>query len=149
MVLSERIIFATLTALFALWPNQAGRETGWLTVGHEKIKVEIADSPNERRQGLSGRAFLPAETGMLFIFDRAEKPAFWMKEMKFPLDIIWIGPDQTVVGWENDVKPQTYPQTFSPPAPVKWVLEINAAHPLTDKLQIGERVNWQISSSTD
>ncbi len=55
-----------------------------------KVFAEVADTPNSRAQGLSGRAGLSKNEGMLFLFDHPEIPSFWMKGMLFPIDIIWI-----------------------------------------------------------
>ncbi|MCH8298791.1 MAG: DUF192 domain-containing protein, partial [Chloroflexi bacterium] len=52
--------------------------------------VELAATPEERIRGLSGREHLNSGSGMLFIFENAERFRFWMREMEIPLDIVWI-----------------------------------------------------------
>src|SRR4030042_2564613 len=59
-------------------------------INGQKIFVEIADTPEKRSQGLSGRDNLSQNQGMLFIFNQPAIPSFWMKDMNFPLDFIWI-----------------------------------------------------------
>jgi uncharacterized membrane protein (UPF0127 family) len=90
------------------------------------IHVEIADTDALREQGLSDRLSLPAYSGMLFTFDTPGQYGFWMKDMHFPLDMVWINADKTVAGVTKDLSPDTYPTIFPPPNPISYVLEINA-----------------------
>ncbi|OHA92045.1 MAG: hypothetical protein A3J09_00920 [Candidatus Zambryskibacteria bacterium RIFCSPLOWO2_02_FULL_51_21] len=90
------------------------------------LVLEIANTDAERTQGLSGRASLPAGTGLLFVFESPGKYGFWMKDMNFPIDIVWLGDGMLPVGIEKNVSPDSYPQVFYPPVPVRYVLEVNA-----------------------
>src|SRR3990167_3839192 len=65
----------------------------FIIINNHKIYIEIADTSEKRAQGLSNRDSLPEDHGMLFIFDTYQKSAFWMKDMRFPIDIIWIRDD--------------------------------------------------------
>ncbi len=69
---------------------------------------------------------MPREFGMLFIFPELGRQSFWMKDMLFPIDIIWVDADKKVVGIASDVLPETYPETFAPPSEIKYVLELNS-----------------------
>lgn len=97
-----------------------------LRLGNAKIKVELAQSQGERGQGLGDRNSLPQNQGMLFIFETSDVYPFWMRDMKFPLDIIWLNEDYKVVYIEKNIKPESYPKTFQPLSPAKYVLEVNA-----------------------
>ncbi len=93
------------------------------------INVEIADTPEKRRRGLSGREYLAPNTGMLFTFQKEDKHTFWMKEMHFPLDVLWIREGIVVAIEQNISPPKTLyetPQTFASPKPVDMVLEVHA-----------------------
>lgn len=90
------------------------------------ISAEVADTEASREQGLSGRAPLPADAGMLFVFDTPGQYGFWMKDMDFSLDLVWIGADKTVVDVTKNVASSTYPSIFMPQAPVLYVLEMDA-----------------------
>jgi hypothetical protein len=90
------------------------------------IQAEIADTPALLEKGLGGRDSLPADRGMLFMFSQAGKYGFWMKDMRFPLDIVWMNADKTVVRVDSSVPPDSYPDLYGPPVPVKYVLEMNA-----------------------
>ncbi len=86
--------------------------------------IEIADSSEERMQGLSGRKEIPNDYGMLFIFPEKGSYGFWMKDMLVAIDILWLSDDGVIIGSESAVSPDTYPKTFHPPQPVRFVLEI-------------------------
>jgi len=91
-----------------------------------KIAVEISNTPSTREKGLSDRKYLNTGTGMLFIFPTPGMHTFWMKDMNFPLDIVWINSDRKVVGISSNISPFSYPATFKPDIDVQFVLEINA-----------------------
>jgi uncharacterized membrane protein (UPF0127 family) len=93
----------------------------------EDLSVEAVRSPAAIAQGLGGRQELAVD-GMLFVFPRLDRPVFWMKDMLFPIDIVWIQQGK-VVGIERNVQPPA-PGTpdekltrFPAPAPVDMVLE--------------------------
>ena len=120
------LIIASSVILFLNNPRTTGREEGTLKIVDTEIKVEIADTDAERSLGLSGRDSLKTGYGMLFVFDTPGSYGFWMKDMKFSIDIIWIDADGRVIGVEKGVEPETYPKVFYPPTPAKYVLEVPA-----------------------
>lgn len=95
------------------------------------IDVEVADTEPRRERGLGYRDSLPADAGMLFIFDQSQPATFWMKGMRFSLDMVWIGEDRRVLGVSADIPPQPGVSDdqlarYASPAPVRYVLELNA-----------------------
>jgi uncharacterized membrane protein (UPF0127 family) len=103
-----------------------------ITVGNATFTVDLADTPEKRTRGLSGRPPLDANSGMLFVFESESRSVFWMREMQFPLDFVWIGSDCSVADITKDV-PAPSPDTiladlprYQPAVPVQYVLEINA-----------------------
>jgi uncharacterized membrane protein (UPF0127 family) len=113
-----------------------------MSVAGYKLMVEIANNNKERRQGLSGRSSLPQNEGMLFVFEPNGKPTFWMKDMKFPIDIIWINEEGKIVGIQKNVQPESdTPDNdlarYNPPEPVKYVLEVNAGFADTNGIEEG------------
>jgi uncharacterized membrane protein (UPF0127 family) len=97
-------------------------------VGEATVLADIADDAESRQRGLSGRERLAADEGMLFLLPN-DSPSFWMKGMRFPLDIVWIR-DGRVVDVSADVPPPRGPDaplpTYSPDRPANRVLEVNA-----------------------
>lgn len=80
-------------------------------VGSTEIKAEIANNPAQLQQGLSGRPCIEQGQGMLFVFAKPGQYAFWMKDMKFPIDIVWISMEKKAVAIERNVQPNTYPDS--------------------------------------
>lgn len=96
-------------------------------IGAQVFDVEVADSSTERQRGLSGRRELSAGSGMWFEFESPGWYGFWMREMNFPIDLIWISPNHTVLGVITLQPCAVAPcPTSIPPAPISHVLEINA-----------------------
>gem|GEM_PF-771127 len=90
------------------------------------LYVAVAKTPETRTQGLSGYTSLGVDKGMLFIFPTVGEPDFWMKDMNFPLDIVWINSGRKIIGVSSNISPKTYPKTFTPPGKIQFVLEVNA-----------------------
>jgi uncharacterized membrane protein (UPF0127 family) len=115
----------------------------------QKLQIQIAaqtyddmraDSPAKRQRGLSGRRELTAQSGMWFEFQNAGFHGFWMQDMNFPIDLIWIGPSHRVLG-AITLQPCLTASCpiYMPPAPVSHVLEINAGE-FAGK--VGDAVTW-------
>jgi uncharacterized membrane protein (UPF0127 family) len=116
-----------------------------ITVKDKEIKVEIMDTPALRAQGLSGKESLPQDQGMLFIFDNYSTPGFWMKEMNFPIDIIWIKDDKILDITKNIPPPATPTSTlpsYFPQSQINYVLEVNANWTNQNNIQIGDNVQF-------
>jgi uncharacterized protein len=97
-----------------------------LRVGDERFALQVANTEREREQGLGGRNSLARNAGMLFSFPDSGAHCFWMKDMKFPLDMVWLNSDKQVVHIAQNVSPQTYPHTFCSSTPARYVVELNA-----------------------
>ncbi len=95
-----------------------------ITIGSEVFKLEIADTDRLRTQGLSGRDGLRQGEGMLFVFERPGTYGFWMKDMLFSIDIIWLDGRFRVIYLEKNVSPDTYPEVLTPPSRALYVLEV-------------------------
>ncbi len=112
-------------------------------INQTMFRVDIADDPAEQRQGLSGRDSLAADEGMLFIFPDKKIRNFWMPDMFFAIDLLWIE-DMTVVGYQKNMQPLGPLDdaiSFSSPRPVDKVLEIPAGSIDKFDFNIGDQVN--------
>jgi hypothetical protein len=89
------------------------------------IHAMVASTPDEQERGLSGRDSLPTDAGMLFPFPKPDVYYFWMPDMHFSIDMVWVGTDKRVIGVTGNISPDTYPEVFSPPSPISYVLELN------------------------
>lgn len=116
------------------------RHSATVTTPKGIIIAELADTKSSRELGLSGRPIMKDGEGLLFEFDASGRYGFWMKDMMFPLDIIWINQDGIVVEVERNVKPDSYPKTFMNASPASYVLELNAGIAEKHRLFIGSKV---------
>lgn len=114
--------------------------TTWL--GRRQYQLEIAASPADQVQGLSGRVSMPANHGMLFLNLYAGKQCFWMKDMRFPLDMIWLSGTQRVVQVRSDIPPATFPQTFCAPGLAQYVIELNAGEASQAGIKLGQTIQF-------
>lgn len=113
-------------------------------VGETILTVEVADTDLARRQGLSDRENLPNGHGMLFMFPKPGVYGFWMKDMKFPLDFIWIkdGVVTRVVANVPAPTPEApQPVTLQPNSEVDGVIEVPAGWSLQNGIIVGMRVS--------
>jgi uncharacterized membrane protein (UPF0127 family) len=90
------------------------------------VQLFIVDTPEKQARGLSYIEGLPVDTGMLFIFPQAGNLSFWMKDMYFPIDILWLDQTFTIIDIHENIAPETYPETFSPAVPAQYVIEVPA-----------------------
>ncbi|MDO8492658.1 MAG: DUF192 domain-containing protein [bacterium] len=116
---------------------------GVLTINDTAIVVEIANNPEKRILGLSGRESLPQNAGMLFAFAEPSFPEFWMKDMKFSIDIIWMDQKYTVVEITKNISPETFPNTFSPKEKSKYVVEVNTGFIDKYKINVGDKAAFE------
>lgn len=123
-----------------------------LILAGETFRVELARSVGEMALGLSGREGLAEgdgsanspHGGMLFIFDAPMVQSFWMKDMKFPIDIIWINGNR-IVGFAENARPETGKKPwqltiYSSPEPVDKVLEVAAGTVARLNVKVGDEV---------
>jgi uncharacterized membrane protein (UPF0127 family) len=113
------------------------------------LNVELATTEEERALGLGGRDALPADAGMLFDLGTTRVPRFSMRGMRFPIDMIWVGEDRRIVAVTADV-PVDVPggprRGYSPPQPVRYVLEVNAGDAARRGLAPGMQLDFELPS---
>lgn len=109
------------------------------------VSVTVANTQAERVKGLSGAKGLRPQEGKLFIFDTDAEQGIWMKDMNFPLDIIWIDKNFKIVHMAENVDPSTYPEIFYPRTDARFVLEVNAHFVSNYKIQEGDTLSLPAS----
>lgn len=134
------LISASLIAYLDIANRHTKADT--LLVNGRSFSLEVAATAQSRELGLGNRSSLPADHGMLFVFDHVAPECFWMKDMHFPLDMVWVSSDKKVVHIEHDVTPGTYPNSFCPVEPVKYVIELNAGMANNADIRIGEALDF-------
>ena len=111
----------------------------------KEISVEVADTVEKRSLGLGKRSGLENGWGMLFVFEKSKRHRFLMKDMQFPLDIIWLD-NHRIVHILRNVQPAKsgiIPLVMTPPVSGNFVLEIDSGRADELKLQVGQRLKFQ------
>ena len=125
------------------------KSTTTVTIGDLNIEAQIASTADKRKKGLSELDELPIANGMLFVFDKVGSYPIWMKDMKFPIDIIWIDDRKNIVDIAENALPEPGKKDkelkiYKPRADSKYILEINAGLVRLHNLQIGETVSFTL-----
>jgi len=117
---------------------------GWITIGTKKIALEIADTAVKQNRGLGYRDSLAWNTGMYFPYSQPVIPSFWMKGMRFPIDIIWIRGGR-IIDVHHDVpfEPGGNGPTVRPREAADAVLEVPAGYTHASGWRIGDRVVFE------
>jgi uncharacterized protein len=132
-LLTFAVILGIIIALayYAFSNIQSRRNEKTADIHGHIIQLEVADTPQKQTTGLSQRSSLAQDRGMLFVFQKPDNYSFWMKDMRFPIDIIFLKGEK-VVSIYNDIQPQLHKENaanltiYSPEVPSDRVIEINA-----------------------
>ncbi|MFZ2886220.1 MAG: DUF192 domain-containing protein [Minisyncoccia bacterium] len=116
------------------------QSTQTILIDGTSLEVAIADTDSERGQGLSDVTELEENTGLLFEFQEDGQHSFWMKDMLFSIDMLWITANGAVVHVEHSVSPDTFPQSFTSPTPARYVLEVPAGFAEQHGIGVGSKV---------
>ncbi|MCW4114469.1 DUF192 domain-containing protein [Aurantimonas sp. MSK8Z-1] len=119
----------------------AGASTAVLTTksGEHRISVEVVDTPQSREVGLMNRESLPADSGMLFVFQENRPVAFWMKNTLIPLDMLFMDPTGKVTHIATNAQPLSLDLVPSG-GPATYVLEINGGAAARYGVAVGDRL---------
>ena len=112
-----------------------------MRIGDVPVEASLATTPAERQQGLSDTPYLPAHVVKVFVFPEAKQYSFWMKDMQYPIDIIWVDAAADVVDIHEAVAPETYPETFTPSQPAQYVIETVAGFAAEQGITVGTEVD--------
>jgi uncharacterized protein len=144
LLLGLAVVIFVLVLVITLLLSRRSPE---VKIGGETFKVEIADSDEEKQIGLSEKTTLKDNEGMLFIFDKPDTYSFWMKEMDFPIDIVYLNGDRVTTVIKNAQPPTSSDQDleiFRPEEPSDKVLEIKAG--LADRYNITKGSTVEINN---
>lgn len=125
-----------VAAYFVLEPQIRPHVT--VHLGDAVFKTPVAKTEAEREQGLGGTHGLGEDQGMLFVYDHDDKWAIWMKDMNYPIDIVWLDKDKKVVYIVKNAPPESYPyQSFTPKQEARYVIELAAGTVDKKKITVG------------
>jgi uncharacterized membrane protein (UPF0127 family) len=129
MNLSARLFGLAFTLCVVTGCASAGNAANWVELKGKRFTVEIADDEAERARGLMFRDAMDADRGMIFIHDEEAPQAYWMKNTKIPLDILFFNHDRKLVSAQERVPPCSLGDQcppFASTGPALYVLELNA-----------------------
>ena len=107
------------------------------------IQTEVVATDKARQRGLMFRKSMPQDRGMFFIFEQEALLSFWMKNTRFPLDIIWIDQNKNIVDiYEYALPCKDVCKTITPQAHAQFVLEVNAGFAKRHGINIGDSLNF-------
>lgn len=146
---TKKLIFGVLILFVGLWVLYSGvsslfDNTRRLLVPNGFITVEVADTPELRQLGLSGRTELSDKNGMLFVFDSVStNNCLVMRDMLIPIDMVWMNEEREVINVKTNATPESYPEeVFCPTEPAKYALEITANNAESLGITKGETLRW-------
>ncbi len=137
------VFIVTAVVAFSVWFYRAHPLQPTVRIRNEVFAVDLAITPKEKERGLGGRERLVENKGMLFVYDHKERYPFWMKDMRFPIDIVWIE-GKTIVDISKNVPAPRLPNEqlpiYRPIAPVDIVLELPAGTADRVGMTIGDKI---------
>jgi uncharacterized protein len=127
--------------------EQKQNQTALVTVGGVNLITSLSTTPDAQSKGLAIRDSLNENEGMLFIFETPQKYSFWMKDMKFPIDIIWINQDGKIVHIEKDLPPCVFLlpcPSYAPKDDSLYVLEVVSNFTNKFNINVGDPVDSKV-----
>lgn len=141
------IIFAAvlvISGLILLGRNIIGGKQATAAFGDEKIKLSVAKTTKEHEIGLSNRKSLKENQGMIFLFDKPDYYSFWMRNMKFPIDILFLNGNRIVTIHKNVKPPESNNASlplFTSDGPADKVIELPAGKSDNLDLKDGDTIS--------
>lgn len=134
-----------MTALFVTWPNAPTM----MRLGNADFALRVARTEQQREQGLSGTTDLADSEALLFVFPSDEQWGIWMKDMNYPIDIVWLSADKKVIHIVPNAQPSSYPNTsYQPPRPARYVIELKAGAASSKRITIGSQAVFDSTKGT-
>lgn len=127
--------------------EQKQNQTALVTVGGVNLITSLSTTPDAQSKGLAIRDSLNENEGMLFIFETPQKYSFWMKDMKFPIDIIWINQDGKIVHIEKNLPPCVFLlpcPSYAPKDDSLYVLEVVSNFTNKFDINVGDPVDSKV-----
>jgi uncharacterized protein len=171
MIMMIAIIGSTLVASLAgislfIMGNSSATQTGFhnfldgisiptnrylkadVSVNGYKLVADLALTQDQQTKGLAVKNHINESEGMLFVFQQPSRPSFWMKGMKFPIDIVWLGANRSVVYIESNLEPcpsQGDCPGYVPSRDSLYVLETTAGFSHRHNVKVGTQTNFQLT----
>ena len=122
--------------------RQHAPKNATLHTGGQHYNLRVAATAQAQQKGLGDTKSMPKNSGMLFWFTDDNTRCFWMKDMRFSLDIIWLDADKRVVHMERGLSPGTYPRVYCPTGASRYVIELNSGEAVRAGILNGETLTF-------
>ena len=137
-----------LIALVTVYVLNNFRATTDVRLGSGVFSARVAKTDAERQKGLSGVEKLDASEGLLMVFDKSDIYGIWMKDMKIPIDVIWLDSEKKVVHIVMDAQPELGDsKTFNSKQPAKYVFEVPAGTVKGAAIKIGDKATFNVEGA--
>ncbi len=113
-----------------------------LKTADKTYQLLVAKTTAQQTKGLGGRASLPANQAMIFVFPSEGTQCMWMKGMRFPLDVVWTNAQRQVVATQSNISPKTYPKEYCPSKPAEYMIELNSGQIKAAGIKIGQTLSF-------
>ena len=137
-------VLVGLAVMFHMVARPTAAQRPVVEIGGVSVHVALATTTETRERGLGGKKDLANDEGMLFVFSNDGIYPFWMKDMLFSIDIIWISSSGRIVYIQPELSPSTYPNSYGPSVPARYVLEVQAGFSALHGVMVGQQVGLQI-----
>lgn len=117
------VVFTLLTLTLGLLYNS--KKYNSVTINNNQFQLEKVSQQKDLEKGLSGKNSLAPQSGMLFDFGKLGNWKIWMKDMKFPIDILWLDDQGRIVYIKQNALPESYPEIFSTSIKSRYVIELS------------------------
>jgi uncharacterized membrane protein (UPF0127 family) len=135
------LLLVAAAALYILWPQLQTHTT--LRIGDGVFKTQVAKTSVEREKGLGGTAQIRDDQAMLFVFETDAKWPMWMKDVSYPIDMVWLNKEKKVVYIVKNVPPESYPyEKFVSKDDARFVLELAAGSVARKTITIGTQATF-------
>ncbi|MCA9339006.1 DUF192 domain-containing protein [Candidatus Saccharibacteria bacterium] len=142
VIIGLLILTFTFATLFSSWFQKSTR----IIIGDSVISAKVMRTDAERSKGLGGKTKLNDGEGALFVYKDDDMHGIWMKDMKINIDIIWLNKDKKVVHIVKNAAPESYPKSFKPSKPARYVLEVPAGYTTREKINVGTPANFIVNA---
>lgn len=140
-------VFSILIIVAVFSINKNKKDTAQLTIGSHVFTVTLADTTRKHEQGLSNTPHLVTNSGMYFVFDTEDTYGFWMKDMLFDLDFIFVRNNSVVHVIQNVPSPghnKGKTAIVNSPIPFDAVLEVESGNVKKWGIKIGQQVKLDV-----
>ncbi len=126
-----------------------GPRTIPVMLGGQTLNAVVADTPALQEKGLSGTSQIEESQAMLFVFDKPGKYPFWMRDMKYSIDIIWMDQEHHIVHIKEHAEPSSFPKTFGNEVTSASVLEVSDGFVAKNGVKVGDEVLFTVLHSDE